>query len=95
MTNSKIKRLLEAASPIASWWAFHEAGEELNSRAAEEPNQFDADPNRVVLNYMGNGASTTVTVKQIREFCAALDEAYRSTRSAAGPPAETGGTPDP
>lgn len=68
--------LAKAAEPFAAWLAFVEAGRHL-----------DGDPpltnDQIVLHYMGNGASTAVTVGQVRALATA-----RAARDAGGSDAD-------
>jgi hypothetical protein len=61
------KHLLEKFSPIATWWAFVSAEYFLVENKI-------IDDDVVVLSFMGSGASTNVTAKQLNEFCEALEK---------------------
>lgn len=62
-----LRKAQEASSPLSIWWAMIEADNEL----AGEPLKDE----EVALSFMGSGASSRVTVGQIRKM---LDAIYQT-----------------
>jgi antitoxin HicB len=64
--DANYKALATAAAPVATWWIMVEAQEEL----AEKPIPDHA----VILHFMGSGASTMVTARQLRDMVQAMQK---------------------
>lgn len=66
--DQRLADLEAAAWPIALWWVMIEAQEEL---VGDDPRVTLPD-SMVILNFMGSGASTMVTVGQLRALAKTL-----------------------
>ncbi len=64
-SQDKQEELLITASRIASFWVMLEAGRKLDG-------EVTFDDTQLVLSYMGDGASDTLTVRDFRNLVDAL-----------------------
>jgi predicted RNase H-like HicB family nuclease len=71
LTQRTLAALREAASSVAVWWTMIEAQEEL----ATGDLTTNLPDNKVVLHFMGSGASTMVTAGQLRGLMTATGNA--------------------
>ncbi len=81
------RKLLEATSGVSLWWTMHDAQQEC----------ADLEPfkdNQVALSFMGSGASTQVTVGELRAMVKARNELYDLLKSAEIPESDDAGRPE-